>query len=232
MSNEKHDEFLAWRARLGQPDALPEQGLDDHEGSWERLAERLRKKPRRRLTAYYVAAACLLLALVPTSRLFHSRTAPGVIHAVVRQQPLAEKVSAPTHSAEIRQPGQPGQINQPSHHDQTDQPSQPGQPMTPRAAHSAPHFPSIAGLATHPATIQTPANHPAPAALAPDSSRLIGQLPPPKKQLRIVYFNEINHPPMPARSSASREPGFWRIGMDHYSADAADPDPRLEPLGW
>ena len=46
MSNERPDDFLAWRGHLASPDALPEQGLDDKEVSWERLAERLREKPR------------------------------------------------------------------------------------------------------------------------------------------------------------------------------------------
>src|SRR5580692_9902138 len=76
MSNEKTDEFLSWRRRLAPPDALPDQGLDDKEVSWERLAERLREKPRRR-TGYWIAAACLLLALMPATHFFRDRPARG-----------------------------------------------------------------------------------------------------------------------------------------------------------
>ena len=94
MSNEKTDEFLSWRGRLDQPDALPEQGLDNHEASWQRLAERLREKPRRRVTGYWVAAACLLLALIPAVRLFHPRTRVIALRPAARQRTLVQKITA------------------------------------------------------------------------------------------------------------------------------------------
>jgi hypothetical protein len=73
MSNERPDDFQAWRSLLGQPDALPEQGLADKDATWDRLFERLAEKPRRRWPVYGVAAACILLALVPAARLFQDR---------------------------------------------------------------------------------------------------------------------------------------------------------------
>ena len=94
MSNERPDEFLSWRGRLGQPGALPEQGLDNPEATWERLNARLggirpeesarsvgivpdRKatagKRRRRSYRYGIAAAFLLLALIPAARLYRGR---------------------------------------------------------------------------------------------------------------------------------------------------------------
>jgi hypothetical protein len=76
MSNEKADEFLSWRTALAQPDALPEQGLDDPEAAWQQLYARLEEKPRRHFFYWYgIAAACLLLLLIPAALLFRSRTA-------------------------------------------------------------------------------------------------------------------------------------------------------------
>ena len=111
MSDERPDEFFSWRSRLGPPDALPEQGLDNRDLTWEKLAHRLEKtagrtprslgipgqssrhpsgshasansafarlRParlqttRRRFPAYRIAAACLLLLLIPAARLFHN----------------------------------------------------------------------------------------------------------------------------------------------------------------
>ena len=45
MSDERPDEFFSWRSRLGPPDALPEQGLDNRDLTWEKLAHRLGKAP-------------------------------------------------------------------------------------------------------------------------------------------------------------------------------------------
>jgi len=106
MSNERPDEFFSWRSRLDRPDALPEQGLADRNGSWEKLAGRLRKDRRhshpgqdnndarpagnprieaeaprqvvgRRRIAYRLAAACLVLALIPAAFLFHPVPRPS-----------------------------------------------------------------------------------------------------------------------------------------------------------
>ncbi|HEY4061887.1 MAG TPA: hypothetical protein VGM30_08295 [Puia sp.] len=75
MSNEKADEFLSWRTKLTPPEALPEQGLDNPEAVWQQLYARLDKRPRRRfLYGYRLAAACLLLALIPAALLFRGRT--------------------------------------------------------------------------------------------------------------------------------------------------------------
>jgi hypothetical protein len=77
MSNERPDDFQAWRSLLGQPDALPEQGLADKDATWERLFERLATKPRR-WPVYGIVAACILLALVPAARFFQDRPARTV----------------------------------------------------------------------------------------------------------------------------------------------------------
>ena len=73
MSSERKDEFLSWRGRLESPDGIPGQGLDHPEQAWERLMDRFREKPRRRRPVYWIAAACLLLAALTGSFLFHHR---------------------------------------------------------------------------------------------------------------------------------------------------------------
>jgi hypothetical protein len=74
MSNERIDDFLYWRGRMEDPAGIPGQGLDDREACWERLMERIAEKPRRRRFLWYrVAAACVLLALVPAMRFFQER---------------------------------------------------------------------------------------------------------------------------------------------------------------
>lgn len=78
MSNERIDEFLSWRGRLDGPEGVPGQGLDDREASWERLMDRFKEPPRRkRFWGYGIAAACLLLALIPAARLFQDRHGPA-----------------------------------------------------------------------------------------------------------------------------------------------------------
>jgi hypothetical protein len=74
MSNERTDEFLKWRGLLDQPDARPDQVLDDREATWQKLAERLGERRRNRLSGYRIAAACLLFALIiPAARLLQDR---------------------------------------------------------------------------------------------------------------------------------------------------------------
>ena len=91
MSNERADEFLPWRGRLTPADALPEQGLEEKELTWQRLAERLQKKPRRRFAAWWIAAACFVLAFLPASHLFRTRPAhpPRIALHPAARQPVA-----------------------------------------------------------------------------------------------------------------------------------------------
>ena len=260
MSNERTDEFLSWRGRLDQPDALPEQGLDNHEASWQRLAERLRETPRR-LTGYWVAAACLLLALIPAIRLIHPRSpavalrppVPVTRHTSVRQQALAEKVAA--GSLPVADP-----INARSH-----------LLNTPPAPHSFPlllptprtELPLLSSAVTSassrtvpplqsspvpsnglfsnglsPDSIIAPTAPPTinPAAVpvpgirpATDSHQLMALLPVPKKQLKVVYYNEISNPSGPSPSTAARVPGFLKFSMGRSGSPAAAGDPVEQP---
>ena len=215
MSNERTDEFLAWRGRLDQPDALPQQGLDNHEASWQRLAERLGEKPRRRMTGYWVAAACLLLALIPAIRFLHPRS-PVTAHRAVpvarpasaRQQTLAEKVAA--------------------------KPLPVGFPVS---------TPPVDNHQRSPSTRPTP--HPAIAVPdmkpAADSHQLIiprTELPllvsdarasSPKKQLKVVYYNELSNPSGPSPSTAARTSGLLKFSIERFNSQAATGDPVAQP---
>jgi hypothetical protein len=86
MSNERTDEFLKWRGLLDQPDARPDQVLDDREATWQKLADRLGERRRNRLSGYRIAAACLLFVLlIPAARLFQDHHgAAGIVRP--RQQ--------------------------------------------------------------------------------------------------------------------------------------------------
>ena len=80
MSNERTDEFLKWRGLLDQPDAQPDQVLDDREATWQKLADRLGERRRNRLSGYRIAAACLLFVLlIPVARLFQDHGAAGIV---------------------------------------------------------------------------------------------------------------------------------------------------------
>jgi hypothetical protein len=91
MSNERTDEFLKWRALLDQPDAPPDQVLDDREATWQKLADRLGEHRRNRLYGYRIAAACLLFALIiPAVRLFQDRHSTAVnLRPVEAARPVA-----------------------------------------------------------------------------------------------------------------------------------------------
>ena len=227
MSNERTDEFLSWRGRLDQPDALPEQGLDNHEASWQRLAERLGEKPRRRMTSYWVAAACLLLAVIPAVRFLHPRStaialrppAPVTRHTLVRQQALAEKVANRPLPVEPAAPPVVPRAEPPV-------PSSVALPTPRPAPRLAPD--SIIGPTVNPtitaSAITAPDINP-----ATDSHQLMALVPAPKKQLKVVYYNEISNPSGPSPSTAARAPGFLKLSIGRFGSPTAGGDPVEQP---
>jgi len=207
MSKERTDEFLSWRGRLDQADALPEQGLDNHEGSWQRLAERLREKPRRRVTGYWVAAACLLLALIPAVRFLHPRSPATALRPAVRQRTAVQKVAAKSlpveHAVTARSAPRPTGTSASS---RTELPllssDVPSNVLSPRPAIDSIIGPTMA------LAITAPDIKP-----APDSHRLMALLPAAKKQLKVVYYNEISNPSGPSPSTATRIPAFLKFSI-------------------
>jgi hypothetical protein len=226
MSNERPDDFLSWRRTLSQPDALSEHGLEDKEISWEKLAERLREKPRRRWTGYWIAAACLLLALVPVAHLFrdHSRagsqrpTAMGPAALLSTSLPPVAPPAAAPYPAALP----------PAAMQETALPT-----LTPRHI-TLTRRPSVAALPRPARLFSTPPITPAgplTATLADLPAAAPPQTPPVriKKQLRIVNINEISKGANPAPATARREPGFLRIGttIPDASGPSSTDDPAL-----
>ena len=234
MSDERPDEFFSWRSRLGPPDALPEQGLDNRDLTWEKLAARLEKAPaRRRLPAYRIAAACLLLLLIPAARLFHNHQTqtPHQSGAVASRPPDAGLPAADPRSA-----GPSTAL--------TPQPTE----ITP-FLQSGPTSKELAGLKPinnktrstkaaadnlsqqnrsakpgQPVKPMDPLSSPANTVVIPDSPVLISGLTRSpetapislqntlkNKQLRIVHVNELDNSPNPASATTSirsPEPDF------------------------
>ena len=226
MSKEKTDEFLSWRGRLDQPDALPEQSLGNHEASWQRLAERLHEKPRRRVTGYWVAAACLLLVLIPAIRLFHPRPpatafrtqVPVTRHTSVGQQAFVEKVAAKPLPVVYSAPSRPvvRHHRRPSAVLVATAPSN-GTPATSRTGSS------LLSSAAPPA-ITVPDIKP-----ATDSHQLIARLPAVKKQLKVVYYNELSNPSAPSPSTAARTPGFLKFSLERFGSPTTAGDQEAQP---
>jgi hypothetical protein len=223
MSNERPDDFLSWRRTLNQPDALSEHGLEDKEISWEKLAERLRDKPRRRWTGYWIAAACLLLALVPVARLFREHPRPESPRPVALRStalhPTALHPAAPASATPAAAPPAAMPLDAP----------QETAPPTLASRHiTLTRQPSVAAL-PQPTTLPKPARITA-GPVATETGPLTAALTdlpvvaPPQpsarpttpikttKQLRIVNINEITRGTNPTPATARREPGFLRIG--------------------
>jgi hypothetical protein len=210
MSNEKPDEFLSWRGRLGQPDALPEQGLDNPEVTWERLNARLGERlnarvegivldggvadgrRRRRNYRYGVAAAFLLLALIPAAWLYRGRSSAGKQGS----PPVGKQVSGMTR--------QPANVDREAIAGMTIREKIPG-------ARPDKHLPSEGSLSrishlagsdrrgrkTGSVTLSAIADRQGRVegvALADSGVRLAVCTPPVKKALRVVSINEIDNP--------------------------------------
>ena len=64
MPDEKANKAFHWRNRLEQLDGIPGEAPVDQAAAWQRLHDRLQKKPVHRKTAWYrIAAACLFFVL-------------------------------------------------------------------------------------------------------------------------------------------------------------------------
>jgi hypothetical protein len=199
MSNERPNEFLSWRGQLSGPDALPEQGVDDKELTWQRLAERLQKQPRRRGIAWWIAAACLILAFfLPATHLFRARpTRPNriVLRPRAQREPATAASShpAPATSAQSTASDNPQPI---SHSNRGE--IAPVKNIPPTNTLPATQTIAITPPVIPPDTVLAFINPPPPP-------------PPPRKPLRIVYLNELNKDPGPSTVLSSRQAAFVRL---------------------
>jgi hypothetical protein len=240
MSDERPDEFFSWRSRLSPPDALPEQGLDNRDLTWEKLAPRLRpsrlhpaqlqparlQSPRLRfmlhqlrstpprLPVYRIAAACLLLLLIPAALLFQTRSTHTIHPSAASPRPgtltaqPAPLTLQPAEASPILQSGPtPKELDRlrPIHN--TSNKSLPVQ----TASHSAQPTHHILPQQTLAAKPQDSLRQPVPvyADLVPAPRPALQHNTLKNKQLRIVHVNELDNPsnPEPAMTSIhSREP--------------------------
>jgi len=224
MSNERPNEFLHWRAQLTKPDALPEQGLDDKELSWQRLAERLHQQPRRPGIRLWIAAACLILVFFLPATLFRNRPAHpnhAALHPPAQRQPVTPNQRQPVTPVQ-RQPVASVQNKtaistrqQPAAHPQP-QPATPGtNPGSPIRRFNS-NYGEIAAISS-PAPrhdtippILSVAPNVAVAAL-PNTALRLAATPPAHHPLRIVYLNELGKDPGPSEDQVSRQPMFLRL---------------------
>lgn len=190
MSNERIDEFLPWRSRLDASEGVPGHGLADREASWERLMDRLKKRPRgKRFWGYRIAAACLLLALIAAARLFQDRhDRVVVVRPAPRSVPAAEVrtavpvVSVPT----LRSEPVPG--------------------FLPREVVRGTRRKVVAGPREREIRVAELVGSPAVVVLSPDSVSISVVAKPLKnKPLRVVNINEISGSAAPSPSVTSAE---------------------------
>lgn len=218
MSNERPDEFAAWRDRLRQPDALPGQGLADKDAAWDRLFDRLGETPRRRFQGYRIVAACILILLIPAARLFQGRPTSGGMHpaAPVRIAPIASAPPArPRPAVLIARPKvAPVQRRQTGR-------SLPATAATARTTIPAPASPgSPAPASPVPPAMILP--RPAIAPLSVTGWLRQPQKPAIKKEWKVVDLNEID----PGRQrthgmAANRQPANICIGLGIGKAGSA-----------
>lgn len=217
MSNGTQDEFAAWGRLLRQPDALPHEGLADKDAAWDKLFDRLGEKPRRPSYGYYIAAACILIFLVPATHLFQTRQVserqpfaiprgmrPPAI-APLAAKPLTAKSAIPAPLSRQSTPASPRPAP-PAHpavglRPTTIQPAIYGQKNT---------QPEIAQTVPIPIRPDPPAPDLPPVSAHPPQ----GQTPTAKKQWKVVDLNELD----PGRQrphvmATNRKPLVLRIGL-------------------
>ena len=222
MSNERIDEFLSWRGRLEDPDAEPGHGLDDREASWERLMDKFRAGPRRRrFRGLWVAAACVLLALVPLVH-FYRRAGVVTVRPVVSKPVVMQEVAsrAASQGEPRTSQGEPRTLLGGARTSQEGSRTSQGESRAPAVSQptaasqrrSMVHMSGMSGsgVSVGSSRIKRPvvlAELPAPpaiVAIAPDTGMEKLAITPLKhKQLKVIHINELegNAGPAPAVSA-------------------------------
>ena len=221
MSNERADEFLSWRGRLGQPDALPEQGLDNPEASWQRLNARMHGAGQRRPVRYMVAAALLLLLAVPATLLYRG-TRPAVGNgqpagSIKNRFPASEVKAAVVikdagtikdAGAGTRTAGAGGSRDR---------------RVAERRVMTMPEQRQVALVTMPPATT--------PPKISDSGARLAVLTKPVRKPLRVVSINEIDHPGITGPAMTAQWPAtHFRITLNPRS-NALPPETALQERG-
>jgi hypothetical protein len=239
MSNERPDEYAGWAGRLEEPGALAGQGLANKEAAWDKLHSRLGNQPRKkRIAGYWLAAACLLLTLIPATLLFRNhRPATTQLAGPARgQTPLAQKPGTPVlpEKAPISTPEITG--SRPSGQPATTIPARttsPGYPVPSPPGGQENLVRSViisrfVSRSPHPRThsltkeaLRTP--RPPLAVTAPPPPSVAANLPiapvrpaTVKKELTVISINEIANPVEQGPSTAGRHErsGHFRIGFN------------------
>jgi hypothetical protein len=233
MSKERTDEFLKWRGLVDQPDARPDQVLDDKETTWQKLAERLGERRRNRLSGYRIAAACLLFALIiPAARLFQDRHSVAGTRGSRRLATPSDLQRAvlPASAAAVRKQRAPVIATMSASPVPT---SRPRSSRQDRAKGHAPkvlpgntdpsHFPVLANIAPLPSPIV--AAPPDPASWCPFPQ------PSKTKELKVVHQNEIRggNIPSPSVGAASSEPLINIFTRTSRQQPASAPPPTEDP---
>src|SRR5882757_1268280 len=91
MSNETNSEHDHWKDRLEQLSSLPGEIWTDKDASWERLYDRLKHEPARRINPLYWKAAASVLLILGISLLIVRDKQPH--HAQTGRLPLPGSVS-------------------------------------------------------------------------------------------------------------------------------------------
>jgi len=232
-----------WRRLLREPGALPGQGLADKDAAWDKLFERLSAKPRRRFFGYRVIAGCILISLVPATRLWHDRpgsdrTGSGKGAPVAeRVRPVAPvirprevlAVRPPAPVAPVRPEGAP--VAPAAHvpkkrlrpeRDRVADRNLPARVTPASAAAPAPGAAAPAPTAAAPAPTAA-ATAPTAAATAPGAPIILTErtpvvpadplAPAPKKQWKVVDINELEPGNTRPRMVAGRQPRQLRLGF-------------------
>jgi hypothetical protein len=206
MSEETRDDFAAWRGLLRQPDALPEQGVADKEAAWDKLFERLSERPRRLFFPYRVAAACLLILLVPATRFFQNRPVQAPNRPIAQPvTPLAVTQGRRHETGSNRSAAKLPVTRLPAALSPNGYPAAP--PATRRQAHSP--------ILMHPGSPEVVNRDTVLPMLAADPPKIIIQPQKPKKQWKVVDLNELDpgHQP-PHGMAASRERRPLRVTIN------------------
>ena len=203
MSRERTDEFLKWRGLIDQPDARPDQVLDDKEATWQKLAERLGERRRIRLSFYRIAVACFLFALliIPVARLFQE--SHGVAGVLNRHQPGQQLPRVATFVVRRPHPATETTKRDADRIARAVDGAGPTTASAPSGGKAAPalvrrtnrnHLPLLAAIRVSPALIVAAPPDPTNQSLLSRLSRgpLPGVGPSPRtKELKVVHQNEI-----------------------------------------